>query len=143
MVDVNKDGVINLQELRLMLSGKGPLTAVLPDGKTVEQVLAEVDTSHDGVISFDEFKAYLARESQASDGTDHTVDAEEPLSVSMPRLASLVNRPEAALAEQASRLAELHWINTVGDLQKLAETDWPRLGLPLMLERVLRAYVGP
>jgi len=57
MVDVNKDGVINLQELRLMLSGKGPLTAVLPDGKTVEQVLAEVDTSHDGVISFEEFKA--------------------------------------------------------------------------------------
>merc|ERR1719183_506982 len=62
--DVNHDGGISLDELQSMLSGDGPLAAVLPDGKTAEQVLKEVDTSHDGSISFSEFKAYLLREGQ-------------------------------------------------------------------------------
>ena len=38
MFDLDSDGYISMHELRLMLSGDGPLVDVLPDGQTVEQV---------------------------------------------------------------------------------------------------------
>lgn len=150
VIDVNHDGVISLDELRLMLSGEGPLTAVLPDGKTVEQVLAEVDTSRDGVISFHEFKAYLTRDEQTDMpkplptpvNLGAPVDSGDQLDVLLPQLAKAVGRSEAELVRQAHRLSDVHWITTVGDLTKLASSDWPRLGLPLKLERVLRNHVG-
>mmetsp|Transcript_3649 Transcript_3649/g.10995 ORF Transcript_3649/g.10995 Transcript_3649/m.10995 type:complete len:364 (+) Transcript_3649:1-1092(+) len=145
IIDINHDGVVSIDELRLMLSGGGPLAAVLPDGKTVEQVLAEVDTSKDGVISFEEFKAYLTREDPEATATAAPLqvwDLHEALSTALPRLAAELGRSEAELASQAARLAEAHWLSTVGDLRKLDAQDWPRLGLPLKLERALRAYVG-
>merc|ERR1711977_548365 len=37
--DVDHNGSINLDELRLMLSGGGALASVLPDGKTPDAVL--------------------------------------------------------------------------------------------------------
>eukprot|EP00913_Durusdinium_trenchii_P019708 g18528.t1 len=43
---------------------------VLPDGKTVEQALKDLDTSGDGVVSFDEFKAYLARDAHPEEAVE-------------------------------------------------------------------------
>lgn len=42
-----------------MLAGTGPLSEVLPDGKTVDQVLSAIDSDNNGTISFSEFKAYV------------------------------------------------------------------------------------
>lgn len=153
--DVNADGHITLDELRTMLSGDGPLAAVLPDGKTVEQALAEMDLSRDGVVSFDEFKAYLMSQGHGNATLDPgmgrfascTGDGEESesgesLDFLLRRLSRELGRPEAELSLQAQRLTEEHWISTVGDLQKLSEADWPRLGLPLKLERILRRHIG-
>lgn len=148
VIDVNGDGQISLDELSAMLSSGGPLVSVLPDGKTVEQVLNEVDTSRDGVISFREFKAYLMGEAQGGsrdeliDPDRSAVQENEQLDVTLPRLAGVLGRSDAELRAQATRLADLHWMCTVGDLQQLSAEDWPRLGLPLKLERVLRAYVS-
>jgi len=41
--------------------GDGVLAALLPDGATVGEILEELDTSQDGRISFEEFRAYLLR----------------------------------------------------------------------------------
>mmetsp|Transcript_99831 Transcript_99831/g.183390 ORF Transcript_99831/g.183390 Transcript_99831/m.183390 type:complete len:146 (+) Transcript_99831:64-501(+) len=138
--------MISLDELRSILSGDGPLAAVLPDGKTVEQVLREVDTSRDGLISFEEFKAYLLREGQAHESLPiavcgHAVNVEELLHVTFRRIAPLLGRSEADLAAQASYLSEKHWINTVGDLRTLQSADWARLGLPLKLEQTVKTYI--
>ncbi|CAE7364105.1 CPK27, partial [Symbiodinium natans] len=138
--DLNGDGHISLDELRSMLSGGGPLSAVLPDGKTVEQALQDLDTSQDGVVSFDEFKAYLTKESQGtgqnkSPEDSIEVDVRQSLEVVLQQLASLVGRPEAELLKQARRLAHEHWITTVAELKQLNSADWPRLGLPLKLEQ--------
>ncbi|CAE7709486.1 CPK33 [Symbiodinium sp. CCMP2456] len=115
--DLNGDGHISLDELRSMLSGGGPLSAVLPDGKTVEQALQDLDTSQDGVVSFDEFKAYLTRESQGASQNKSPedsieVDVRQSLDVVLQQLASLVGRPEAELLRQSKRLAQEHWITT-------------------------------
>lgn len=156
--DVNNDGTISLHELRSMLSGDGPLSAVLPDGKTVDDVLREVDTSHDGLISYQEFKAYLVREGHGMSGADavgaQTSSAqpedfselppadEESLTIIFRQLAKAVGRPEADLAAQAARLRDAHWLCTVGDVRLLEESDWARLSLPLKLERLLRRRIG-
>lgn len=145
--DLNGDGHISLDELRSMLSGGGPLSAVLPDGKTVEQALQDLDTSQDGVVSFDEFKAYLTRESQGASQSKSPedsieVDVRQSLDVVLKQLASLVGRPEAELLRQSKRLAQEHWITTVSDLKQLNTVDWPRLGLPLKLEQVLRRQIA-
>lgn len=145
--DVNRDGQISKEELSAILSDAGPLSAVLPDGKTVDQVLKEVDTSGDGKISFAEFKAYLQREGQTNTPTasihgdgeiDGFFDAGEQLTEAFIRLALQLGRSQAELEEQAVRLKEKHWMSTVGDLKELHEEDWARLGLPLKLERALR-----
>lgn len=147
--DVNGDGSISLEELRVMLSGTGPLAAVLPDGKTVDQVLCEVDTSHDGVITFDEFKDYILKEHHPAEdqevrkqALERTTSSEENLENVLSQLASAMGRSEADLLVQARRLADEHWISTVSDLHKLGKDDWPRLGLPLKLERVLKNHLG-
>mmetsp|Transcript_19497 Transcript_19497/g.42650 ORF Transcript_19497/g.42650 Transcript_19497/m.42650 type:complete len:971 (+) Transcript_19497:59-2971(+) len=66
--DANGDGRITLYELQLMLAGEGSLAAVLPDGKTPDQVLEEIDTSGDGRISLEEFKSYLCKEGKNTEG---------------------------------------------------------------------------
>jgi len=58
MFDLDGDGLISMHELRLMLSGDGPLTDVLPDGQTVEQVMEEV-AEGDESISLAQFREYL------------------------------------------------------------------------------------
>eukprot|EP00971_Amphidinium_carterae_P025904 511047-Amphidinium_carterae.2 len=39
--------VISIDELRAMMSASGPLASVVPEGKTAEEVLKEVDLSQD------------------------------------------------------------------------------------------------
>jgi calcium-dependent protein kinase len=137
--DENGDGQISLDELRAMMSEDGPLTAMLPDGKKVDEVLADIDTSRDGVISFSEFRDYIM---QGTNNSSDQLDVEEPLRTTMARLAPHVGRPEAELVAQAERLSQQHWLSTIGDVQQLSEAEWTRLGLPLKLERVLRAYIS-
>jgi len=58
--DLDEDGHLDMRELRIMLSGEGTLADVLPDGKTVEQVMEEI-SGGEGRISFCDFKSYLER----------------------------------------------------------------------------------
>ncbi|CAE7372616.1 CPK3, partial [Symbiodinium necroappetens] len=65
--DVNNDGVISLSELRSILNSNGEaLSVVLPEGKTVEGFMKDIDTSKDGFISFEELKNFLKKEADAS-----------------------------------------------------------------------------
>ncbi|CAL1134794.1 unnamed protein product [Cladocopium goreaui] len=64
--DINGDGKISLKELSSILTSDGSLSIVLPEGKTVEEFMKEIDASQDGFISFDELKEYLKREAAAS-----------------------------------------------------------------------------
>mmetsp|Transcript_87287 Transcript_87287/g.154674 ORF Transcript_87287/g.154674 Transcript_87287/m.154674 type:complete len:1085 (-) Transcript_87287:90-3344(-) len=57
--DLDGDGVISLSELRLMLSGDGPLVEMLPSGQTVDEVMEEVGDGKD-CITFQDFLEYLA-----------------------------------------------------------------------------------
>lgn len=57
--DVDGDGFIDEQELRLMLSGDG-MSFDLPDGQTVEQVMEEISKG-EGRINFTDFQEYLAK----------------------------------------------------------------------------------
>lgn len=144
VIDVNNDGAISLDELCSMLNGDGPLAAVLPDGKTVADVLREVDTSNNGLISMAEFKAYLVASSRQSSEADIQLDVHgsEKLEVTFSRLAPAVGRSESECVAQARQLADRHWLVTVADLRKLEDRDWPRMKLPLKLEVALRAYIG-
>lgn len=40
----------------------GPIASVLPDGKTVEEVMRDLDTNDDHVVEFEEFERYLLAE---------------------------------------------------------------------------------
>eukprot|EP00927_Polykrikos_kofoidii_P025353 TRINITY_DN22793_c0_g1_i2.p1 TRINITY_DN22793_c0_g1~~TRINITY_DN22793_c0_g1_i2.p1 ORF type:complete len:257 (+),score=59.90 TRINITY_DN22793_c0_g1_i2:113-883(+) len=150
LFDANDDNKISVDELRAMLSGDGPLVAVLPDGKTVEQVLREIDTSGDNCISYSEFRAYIRRQSRRAEGVSinsgsqmlQLEDRDESLEKTLRRLAARLGRSEADLAAQAKRLAEVHWINTIGDLKDLEDCEWQRLGLPLKLERALHTHIS-
>mmetsp|Transcript_43154 Transcript_43154/g.101405 ORF Transcript_43154/g.101405 Transcript_43154/m.101405 type:complete len:898 (-) Transcript_43154:155-2848(-) len=149
--DVDRNGFVSLDELRLMLTGGGPLAGVLPDGKTPEQVLEEVDTSKDGNISFLEFKAYVMQQAAGHRPSvtaaapvvkELPADIEEDLTEVLRRLAKAVGREEEDCVSHGRRLAKEHWIRTVSDLLQLAPSDWWRLGLPLKLECMLKAYCG-
>lgn len=143
--DVDRDGRITLDELRAILSGDGPLVAVLPDGQRVEDIIRAIDTSHDGAISFGEFRAYFQGSGEAGplpSDLGHLVTDGEDLATAFCTLAVQLGRPAGELAAFAERLAERHWLTTVGDLRELQEADWPRLELPLKLELKLRSYIG-
>jgi len=58
LFDLDGDGSISEQELRVMLSGHGPLVEVLPDGSTVDEIMREVGNGA-GVITFEAFAAYV------------------------------------------------------------------------------------
>jgi calcium-dependent protein kinase len=45
-----------------VVAAPGELGSMLPDGKTVEEVMNELDTKHDGKISFAEFESYILEE---------------------------------------------------------------------------------
>jgi len=87
--DLDHSGSISLNELRQVLTqgpnsetpaslrkssnpGKSPLemvcpanAGVLPDGKTVEEVMAELDKNNTGKVEYNEFEKYLLAEHQA------------------------------------------------------------------------------
>jgi len=62
--DTNGDGSISYDELVNLFGATGPLASVLPDGKTVHEVLEEIDSSGDGAISLEEFNSYLEEEKE-------------------------------------------------------------------------------
>jgi len=78
--DLNNTGTITLDELRRALGCDAPSSAsktgmpksfILPDGKTVEEVMKELDTNKSGQVEFREFEQYLLSE--------HAKAAERPL----------------------------------------------------------------
>lgn len=80
--DLDGSGGISMEELRqiltqgantegLMVPGRphskggrrqAATASVLPDGKTVEEVMRDLDTNHDGMVEFAEFERYLLAE---------------------------------------------------------------------------------
>eukprot|EP00927_Polykrikos_kofoidii_P040659 TRINITY_DN34705_c0_g2_i1.p1 TRINITY_DN34705_c0_g2~~TRINITY_DN34705_c0_g2_i1.p1 ORF type:complete len:1003 (-),score=230.81 TRINITY_DN34705_c0_g2_i1:67-2952(-) len=65
--DMNRDGSITLDEMRHVLTnGSSTFKEVLPDGMTLDEALAKIDTSKDGLISYEEFQGYLNGEVQNS-----------------------------------------------------------------------------
>jgi len=60
--DINHDGKIARDELACVLNIGGEFATFLPDGKTLDDVLSDVDKSKDGFISYDEFMEYLKKE---------------------------------------------------------------------------------
>jgi calcium-dependent protein kinase len=67
--DINNDGEITVDELRSMLVGNRSLVSVLPDGKCVEDVIAEIDISGRGAITFAEFRAHAVGEKTSKSNT--------------------------------------------------------------------------
>lgn len=146
--DADHNGVITLDELQIMLAKGGPLSTVLEDGQTPADVLAEVDTSKDGVISFSEFRAYLLQgvlgadsKSSAQISSGHCNDQETLESV-MLHLSEEPGYSQADCSAHAKRLANDHWLRTVGDMRSVPQNDWWRLGLPLKLEIALKSHCG-
>jgi len=60
--DVDGDGQISLSELRVMLSGEGPLVEVLPNGQTVDEVMQDIAGGKQS-ISFPDFQQYISQAS--------------------------------------------------------------------------------
>jgi len=60
--DVDNDGFITMNELRSMLSDRGPLADVLPDGTTVTEVMNEVSNGQ-GQISLSDFRSFMTKAS--------------------------------------------------------------------------------
>eukprot|EP00434_Breviolum_minutum_P044034 symbB.v1.2.039285.t1/scaffold6462.1/size17898/1 len=60
--DVDGDGQISLSELRVMLSGEGPLVEVLPNGQTVDEVMQDIAGGKQS-ISFPDFQQYISEAS--------------------------------------------------------------------------------
>ncbi|CAK8991438.1 Calcium-dependent protein kinase 1 (PbCDPK1) [Durusdinium trenchii] len=96
--DVNGDGKISLKELSSILKTDGSLSIVLPEGKTVEEFMKEIDRSQDGFISFEELKEFLQKEAAAS-GPVQKLPVQD-LSVDRGRPSQV--RPSAAVPGPAS-----------------------------------------
>jgi len=83
MFDLDGDKFISMHELKLMLSGDGPLVDVLPDGHTVSQVMDELGEG-EGRVTFEQFRKYMGnvkskessmprRKEDADEGPQNTV----------------------------------------------------------------------
>ena len=59
-------------ELTGQVLADGMLSEILPDGKTVEDVMADVDLDGSGAISFDEFRKYLRTQESVIKWSDAT-----------------------------------------------------------------------
>ena len=81
------------------------LSSLLPDYRAGSEALKDLDTSEDGVVSFDEFKAYLAHDAHPEEAIEVPLpelhEAPEPpvevedLEALLRRCASSLNRSEA------------------------------------------------
>merc|ERR1719277_2768974 len=58
MFDLDGDGFVSRQELKVMLSGSGPLVEVLPDGHTIDEVMQDIG-GEQGFITYTNFRDYL------------------------------------------------------------------------------------
>jgi serine/threonine protein kinase len=82
LFDLDGDGSISMHELRVMLSGDGPLVEVLPDGNTVDQIMQEVSNNEEGVISYAEFASYIRKAAEKArdvPSVDQHALAEQPV----------------------------------------------------------------
>merc|ERR1719399_734132 len=114
-----------------MVLADGILAEVLPDGKSVEDVLNEVDTDHNLSISFDEFRAYLRRQEMVLKWPDGVAAGHIVVAT-----AADIGRADAAAELRA--VLDRHWLSTVADLRALSDAEWTRLGFPLKFEKMLR-----
>lgn len=137
LFDTDNDNAMSFQELNCMLSGS-PNQGVLPDGKTIERLMGEMDSGMDGTITFSDFRSYFLKELQKGS----SVVGVESVASALKNIAVVVGRSECEMQVQADHLSEKHWITTVGDLKQLSRLEWSRLGLPSKLENALRNYVG-
>ncbi|CAK0894734.1 unnamed protein product [Prorocentrum cordatum] len=58
--DVDGDGSIQIEEFEQILGAEGS-QSLLPDGMRIDQEFAKVDTSSDGRITYEEFKAFVEK----------------------------------------------------------------------------------
>jgi len=77
--DLDGDGLISMHELRMMLSGGGPLVEVLPDGQTIDDVMEEVGRG-EGFVSFPNFVEYVRQAANAPSASPSNADITSPSS---------------------------------------------------------------
>jgi len=105
MFDLNGDGTVSKYELKVMLSGSGPLVDVLPDGLTIDEIMEEVGND-DGVITFANFKKFLEDTASQAAKQVYPVEEAEPDSPGRPRRASLSKMLEDLDLQVSQRTSE-------------------------------------
>jgi len=101
--DINHDGVITLDELRTILGSDDKYSSILPDGSSIEDVFAEIDTSNDGKISYSEFRAHLEKETAKRSPTPNSSSKSFGLSWTLPQSP----KPQSLKVLQSPREASI------------------------------------
>ncbi|XP_062874815.1 calcium-binding mitochondrial carrier protein SCaMC-3b [Trichomycterus rosablanca] len=100
-LDLNKDGRIDINELRVGLAAWG---VVRPD---VDEVVRVSDTNHDGLLDFEEFTQYLHAHEKELRLMFHSLDHNNDGHIDVMEIQqSLHNQGVKVSAEQASRILQ-------------------------------------